>query len=111
MARNKLSDQIRREHAARRDNRRTDARDVNDRELAGAGPTPSVFVANRDLLEQFRRRMSEDERVLADQRAQGKEWPEIAAELNAKPDALRKKLDRAVNRISRELGLDNFDHE
>ena len=111
MARNKLTDQIRHEHAARRDNRRTEARDVHERELAGVEPSPSQFVANRDLLEEFRRRMSDDERRLADERAQGKEWPEIAAELGARPDALRKKLDRAVNRISRELGLDDFDHE
>ncbi len=111
MARNKLADQLRREQADCRDNRRVEAQDVNERELVGVEPTPSQLVANRDLLEEFRRRMSADERRLADERALGREWPDIAAELGGRPDALRKKLDRAVNRIARELGLDDFDHE
>jgi RNA polymerase sigma factor (sigma-70 family) len=111
MARNKLADQLRHEHAGRRDNRRVEAQDVNERELVGVEPTPSQFVANRDLLEEFRRRMSDDERRLAEQRSLGREWADIAAELGGRPDALRKKLDRAVNRIARELGLDDFDHE
>jgi RNA polymerase sigma factor (sigma-70 family) len=111
MARNKLADQIRHEHAGRRDNRRVEPQDVHERELIGAGPTPSQFAADRDLLAEFRRRMSDEERRLADQRALGREWPDIAAELGGQPDALRKKLDRAINRIARELGLDDFDHE
>jgi RNA polymerase sigma-70 factor (ECF subfamily) len=111
MARNKLADQIRREHADCRDNRRLEPRDVNEHELLGVEPTPSQYAVNRDLLAQFRRRMSAEERRLADQRALGREWADIAAEVGAQPDALRKKLDRAVNRIARELGLDDFDHE
>ncbi len=68
--------------------------------------SPSRQVAGRDLLEQMRSRLTADERDLADRRAQGCEWAAIAAELGGTPDAYRKKLARAVERVARELGLD-----
>ena len=111
MARNKLADQVRHEQALCRDSRRVEAGDIRDREPAGTDPTPSRLVASRDLLEEFRRRMTPEERRLADQRAQGKEWPEIAAALGGRPDALRKRLDRALDRIAHDLGVDGWGHE
>ncbi len=41
MARNKVADQIRREQADCRDNRRLEPGDVSDREVVGGGPSPS----------------------------------------------------------------------
>jgi len=111
MARNKIADQFRREQAAVRDNRRVEPGDIRERDLHGEGPTPSQWAANRDLIAEFRKRMSPEERQLVDQRALGQEWPEIAIELGGTADGLRKKLDRALARIARELGLDNFDNE
>ena len=111
MARNKLADQVRRERAGCRDSRRLEPGDVYQRELVGADPSPSQVAVARDLLEEFRRRMSAEERLLAEQRALGREWAEIAAGLGGRPDALRKKLDRALQRIARELGLDDCHHE
>ena len=111
MARNKLSDQIRREHAECRDNRRLEPGDVRDRDVMGTVPSPSRVASARDLLDECRRRMSDEERRVADLRSQGREWPEIAADVGGQPDALRKKMDRTVNRIARELGLDDLSHE
>jgi RNA polymerase sigma factor (sigma-70 family) len=111
MARNKVADQLRREQAHCRDARRIEPGDICDREVLAHDPSPSRHAIARDLLDEVRRRMTVEERHLADQRGLGKEWSEIAAEVGGQPDALRKKLDRAVNRISRELGLDEPDHE
>jgi RNA polymerase sigma factor (sigma-70 family) len=111
MARNKVADQVRHEQAGRRDNRRVEPGDVRDIEVKAREASPSQHVAARDLLEEFRRRMSTEERFLADQRGLGREWQDIAAEVGGRPDALRKKLDRALGRIARELGLDDFDHD
>jgi RNA polymerase sigma factor (sigma-70 family) len=111
MARNKVADQVRHEQAGRRDNRRVEPGDVRDREVKAREASPSQHVAARDLLEEFRRRMSAEERYLADQRGLGREWQDIAAEVGGRPDALRKKLDRALGRVARELGLDDFDHD
>lgn len=107
MTQNKLADQVRKQHADCRDQRRVEGADVHERELLAVEAGPSRQVANRELLHEVRRRLSPDERLLADRRALGRDWPAIAAELGGEPGTLRKKLTRAINRVTRELGLDD----
>jgi hypothetical protein len=71
---------------------------------------PSSIVAAREMLHEVLRKLSEDERYLADQRALGREWDDIAKELQNRPDALRMKLNRALNRVAEELGLLEVKH-
>jgi RNA polymerase sigma-70 factor (ECF subfamily) len=106
MARNTVTNQALRQRARRRDYRREAAEDVGDRPIAAPGSTPSEQVAARELLAEARRRLSPDERHLLDLRQQGREWADIAADLGGRPEALRKQLARAVDRVARELGLD-----
>ena len=68
------------------------------------------IAVGRELLERVRRELTDDERELADQRALGRDWPEIAAERGATPDALRKKLTRALDRVAGRLGLEDSSH-
>jgi hypothetical protein len=56
-------------------------------------------------LQQFRQRLSEQERRLADAGADGQDWKEIARARGESPEALRKQLARAIDRVSQELGL------
>jgi hypothetical protein len=63
-------------------------------------------VAARELLHEARRRLSESELRLLDLREQGREWPAIAEEVGGNPEALRKKLTRAIDRVANQLGLD-----
>lgn len=111
MGRNKLAGQARRHQAERRDCRRSEQFPEEDNTVAGAGPSPSQTVAWRELLQQFRDRLSEEERQLADLRAQGLSWAEISGTLGGSPDARRVQLTRAIARVSRELGLDETDEE
>ena len=74
--------------------------------LGVAGSSPSELVAGEELLREFRRRLSEEEQRLADLRAGGHAWADIAAQMGGTPDARRQQLDRAVSRVSRELGLE-----
>lgn len=111
MARNKVLDKVRRQHAVKRDQRRVEGDATAYLEgVHGNEPDPMRVVAAQDLLEEVRRQLSDDERYLADQRGQGREWHEIAAELKAQPDALRKKLSRALDRVTARLGLEAIDH-
>ncbi|MEI8382352.1 MAG: sigma-70 family RNA polymerase sigma factor [Planctomycetota bacterium] len=106
MARNKLLDQVRRLQSQKRDQRRMVV--DGDQAMQGvvdSGDTPSRVVADRDLMAEVRRRMSAEEQQLADLRAAGLDWNEIAQQLNGNADSLRKKLTRAVDRITQELGL------
>jgi RNA polymerase sigma-70 factor (ECF subfamily) len=112
MARNKLKDQARKHRSDRRDNRRLQAGSPDVLEgVADTGPSPSRIVAGQEMLREVRRQLSDEERFLADQRALGREWADIAAERHERPDALRKRLARAIDRVARQLGLDEVSHE
>lgn len=105
MARNKLNDQVRRQHARRRDLRReAGGADVLEA-VADSVETPSRMAADRELVDAIRRQLTEDERYLAEQRALGRDWAEIAADIGGSPDALRMKLTRALDRVANELNL------
>jgi hypothetical protein len=79
---------------------------VQEVEAVSAAPGPGQVAAGRDLLEQFRARLSDEERQLADLRGQGRTWAEIAGCLGGAPQARRMQLARAADRVARELGLE-----
>jgi RNA polymerase sigma factor (sigma-70 family) len=114
MTRNKLAGQVKGHRAARRDFRRVAASpgdrdgeaDAGADRIAGPDPTPSRDLAARELLEEALRRLSPEEKRILDGREQGGQWAQIAAELGSSPEAIRKKLARAVDRVAHELGLD-----
>jgi RNA polymerase sigma-70 factor (ECF subfamily) len=112
MTRNKLAQQVRRHRSDRRDYRRLEAHDPAYLEgRSAAAPTPSRLVAGRELLEDVRRRLSPDERRLADLRAEGFEWAEIAARLGVTTDACRKQLARALDRIEEQIAASEAGHD
>jgi len=109
MSRRKVTDHARREQAARRDCRRVRPARAGSAEPAAAGASPSQEVALGELLAEFRKRLTEEERLLADLRARGLDWGRIAAEVGGSPEGLRKQLARAVSRVAGALGLEGFD--
>jgi RNA polymerase sigma factor (sigma-70 family) len=110
MARNKLTDQVRRQTTERRGKGITRRTDLAAIDVPGSEPTASRVASAREVLEAALGRLSPDERWIAEQRAAGRAWAELAAETGATPEAVRKKHARAIDRVSRELGLeDNSD--
>jgi DNA-directed RNA polymerase specialized sigma24 family protein len=105
MTRHKLAKQARRHRAGRRDYRRMELFDPVGLEGRSAGAvSPSRQVSGRELLEEDRRRLSDEELLLADLRAEGCAWAEIAARVGGTPQARRKLLARAVDRVEQQLG-------
>ena len=109
MARNKLASQARVSYVVRRELPSAGSGEAWSAAPA-RGPGPSCQVAWSDLLHEVRRRLSADERRLADRRAEQQGWAEIAAEVGGSPEALRKQLARALDRVSHQLGLDEWRH-
>jgi RNA polymerase sigma factor (sigma-70 family) len=104
MTRHKLAKQERRHRADRRDYRRREECDpAYLAERSAEEPSPSRMIAGRELLDEFRRRLSSEERLLADLRAQGCEWAEIASQVGGTPQARRKQLARAIDRVEQQL--------
>jgi RNA polymerase sigma-70 factor (ECF subfamily) len=105
MARKKLASQARQQRAQRRDNRRV-VEGTESLETIPQGRTPDSVVASKELLEKCRALLTEDERQLVDLRLAGNTWPEIAEALGGQAQARRRQLDRALDRVSQQLGLE-----
>jgi RNA polymerase sigma-70 factor (ECF subfamily) len=106
MARKKLLFQVRKQRAQCRDVRRLEPIARADGAAVAADPSPSWQCEARDLLHSFQQRLTPEERHLAELRAQGREWPAIAAQVGGTASGRRKQLTRAISRVARELGLD-----
>jgi RNA polymerase sigma-70 factor (ECF subfamily) len=111
MARNKLAKQVSGQQAQCRDYRRTQGSEVDAGQIAGDGESPSMAVAGKELLSAAEKLFSEDERKLRDLRKEGLDWIAIAKQLGSTPEALRKKLTRALDRVASELNIDDYRDE
>jgi RNA polymerase sigma-70 factor (ECF subfamily) len=110
MARRKVEFRLRTEHAERRDPRRLVRNGAAALEGVGNGLPPDRIVAGKDLLQQVSLRLTKEEWQLAERRAKGLRWTAIAAELGGTAQSRRKQLARALDRVLRQIGLeDPFD--
>lgn len=103
MARNRLTNHALKQHAQKRDVSKVES--LGDQALYDTGPSPSGEFSIRELLQKSREKMSDAERRIAELRCEGRTWGDIASHLGETSDAVRVRLDRAMNRVSRELGL------
>jgi RNA polymerase sigma-70 factor (ECF subfamily) len=106
MARNKVASKARRRQPEQANSPDGPPNRVDEDALPTAGPTPSQEATLGELFEGIRRHLSDDELRLADLRADGKSWEEIAAEFGDSPEALRKRLARAIDRVARRFDLE-----
>jgi RNA polymerase sigma-70 factor (ECF subfamily) len=106
MTRNKVATAAQKQHRQRRDNRRNAGPEELERAIA-PGPSPSELISGQELLERFRAGFTDEERAIAGLRKDGLGWDEITAQLGGTPQARRMQLARAVERVSRQMGLDD----
>ena len=108
MTRNKLALQVRRQRAQRRDGRRLDEAPVDELDVESPLPSPSQLASDHDLIDAVRLRLGDEERQIADLRAEGWEWSEIASRLGGSAQGRRMQLARAVHRVAKALKLDQY---
>jgi RNA polymerase sigma-70 factor (ECF subfamily) len=106
MSRKKVIDHARRAQAARRDQRRTQDGEPAEWQAVSPEPSPSQQAMLKELMVEAQKRLTPEEQHLAEQRRNGLDWQQIAQEQGRSPEAVRKQLARAIERVSRELGLD-----
>lgn len=107
MTRNKLRDWERKQKAARRDRRRETSFACVDIQPTSNEKTPSEEVSAKELLQRALELLSDAERRLATRWASGEPWEDIAEEMEKSPDALRMQLRRSLDRIARQLGVED----
>ncbi len=109
MAQNKLAMQARAAHRRRRDTRRAGSLEGRALDTPDTESGPDRQAAGRDLLAALYARLGAEERDLAERRAAGQTWPEIALAVGGTAQARRKQLARAIDHLAPELGLDPED--
>lgn len=92
--------------------RRDCRRDLPDgdsvvRRTAGSEPPPDRAVAGRELLAAVRAGLGPDERQLAELRAAGMSWADVAGRAGGTPEGRRKQLRRALDDVLTHLGLED----
>lgn len=108
MARNKVASLARREHRLRRDSRRvTTSQTEILEEVADSDDSPSQIVLERELIDRMRAALSDDERQIAGLRGEGLAWDQVAERLGGNAQARRMQLTRGIERVARELGLED----
>jgi RNA polymerase sigma-70 factor (ECF subfamily) len=106
MARNKLASHVRRQHRQRCDSRRR-AANADERLRECLDPaSPDRIAEGKELLERVRQALTDEERQLAELRAEGLTWPEVAACVGGQAQARRRQLGRALSCVARQLGLE-----
>lgn len=103
ITRNRIIDEHRRQTAQKRGGN-NDVADLDLALLTQAGPGPKTTAVAKELLEAAQSHLSAEERELMQRRSEGDSWDEIAADTGQKPDAIRKRLERALQRVREEMG-------
>jgi RNA polymerase sigma-70 factor (ECF subfamily) len=108
MARRRILNYARDERTRRRDARRVVPNgDEALADVADTAPTPPEAAANAEILQRALEELSAEERALIEERGEGLSWEEIAERHNDSAEALRKRLNRAIERVTRSLGLED----
>lgn len=106
MAENKVRDKVRRHRAARRGGGALPPGTPPDvAESPGAERDPADLAEGRELLTVVRERLRPEDREPVERWLAGDGWPQIAAAVGRRPDAVRHQVTRAVDQAARELGL------
>jgi hypothetical protein len=110
MARHKLAEKVRFQQRQRRDIRRARSVGPDELDVVCLQPGPHQLVADKEVLDAFRSRLSPEEQQLAELRTHGHDWAAIAAAMGGTPEGRRKQLARIIQRVSQELGLEDISH-
>lgn len=103
MVRNRVINHVAMQQAACRDQRRSVVPSEDHEEFVDPEPDPSTAVDRRDLLDAVCDRLTPEELQIAERWAEGEGWVEIGAKIGGRPDAVRIRLSRALERVRREM--------
>ena len=107
MVRNKVLNQAEKQQADCRDIRRDAAAGPEAKAADSGAESPSYELEARELLEETMHRLSPEELQLSELRRQGWAWAAVADRLGGTAEGRRKQYERAVQRVTQELNLED----
>ncbi len=105
MAQNKLASQARRHHAQKRSIDRTQNQPTELSAIPDVQDSPSTYLMNREMMSRIHESLTDEERRVSELRREGLSWQAVAELLGGTPQSRRMQLDRAAERIIKQLGL------
>jgi RNA polymerase sigma-70 factor (ECF subfamily) len=105
MATNKLLDHHRKTAAVRHGGAAKALPAETIDQVADTSNTPAKLLEARELVDLVRHRLSTDEQLLLDRWMEGDDWQILAGNVGSTPEAVRKRLTRAIDRAASDLGL------
>ena len=103
MARNKLRDEVRKHRTVRRggNNAQHGIEEKTLEYLVDREREPGQQVADAEIVALVLHELPSQDQYLAGEWMRGRQWEELAVELNSTAEALRKRLSRALQRVAR----------
>ena len=90
-----------------RDFRRNAATPVEDIGLPQPQSTPSQIALRREVLDKIRSMLDEQDAMAVNLMLENRNWEEIGQRLGLKPDTVRMRVRRGLDRVRQELGVGN----
>ncbi len=105
MTHNKLASRARKHYAQKRSVDRVDDYPWDLATVADSQDSPSVYLTNQELMVKIHENLSDEERKLSELRNKGLSWQAVADAVGGTAQARRMQLDRAAERVIKQLGL------
>lgn len=105
MTRNKVADHVRKAVAVKRGGGE-DIEPLSNASFAFIDDSPLAAAIESEISTQVNERLDAVEKELIQLRREGADWKQIGLQCQMSPEAARKRYHRMVDRISKEMGLD-----
>lgn len=92
-----------------RDFRRTDATPIDDMPVATHATTPSQVALRKEVIARIRALLGPEDARVVDMMLENRDWKEIGKVVGQKPDTVRMRVRRALDRIRGEIGVGGVD--
>ncbi|MCH1440382.1 MAG: sigma-70 family RNA polymerase sigma factor [Rubripirellula sp.] len=106
---NQVLDTFRRLARKCRDFRRNESMPVDELPFANQGRSPSQVALHREVIARIQSLLNDEDALAVGMMLENRGWQEIGESLGVKPDAIRMRVRRALDRVREEIGFHDGD--
>ena len=108
---NQVLDTFRRLARKCRDFRRNEPMPVDELPFANQGGSPSQVALHREVIDRIQALLNDEDALAVSMMLENRGWQEIGESLGVKPDAIRMRVRRALDRVREEIGFRGGDSD
>ena len=108
---NQVLDTFRRLARQCRDFRRNEPVPVDELSVANRGNSPSQIALHREVIARIKDLLNEEDALAVSMMLENRDWNEIGESLGVRPDTVRMRVRRALDRVREEIGFRDGEHD